>query len=289
MIKPVHLAALIGINLIFSGAYIAGKAGVGHFPPLFFSAMRFLLVFLALLPFFRRPNIARGHRRHFWGFCLSMGLGVYGSMYLALAAADGVSGILIGTQFSVPMAALLSLWLLGDRITGAVWLGIVLAFIGVMIVGFDSAWVGEYLAFALILFSAFCYATANVISRRLSGAINVLNLNAWMALISTAPMFLLSLIFESGQWQALATADTTDWLVLLYSSLAVSLIGHVGMFTLLRRYPVSQIMPYYVLVPIFGVIGGILFFGETPTARFYLGAVIALSGVYIVNRRGKAD
>ena len=180
MLRPVHLAALIGINAVFAGAYIAGKFGVDHFPPFFFSGLRFLLVFLALLPFFRMPRIARANRPAFLGFCASMGVGVYGAMYLGLSFADGVTAILIGTQFSVPMAALLGMWVLGERINKVTWFGIILAFAGVMIVGVDEALLGYGAAFSLILLSAFFYAYANVLSRQLGGVVQVLNLNAWM-------------------------------------------------------------------------------------------------------------
>lgn len=286
MIRPLHLAALVGINAIFAGSYIAGKIGVGHFEPLFFSAARFVLVFAALLPFFRLRPVPPAHRRTFFGFCFGMGIGVYSTMYLALAAADGVSAVLIGTQFSVPMAALLGMWLRGDRISKTTWIGIVTAFAGVMIVGFDGVILGYGLAFMFVMLSAFFYAYANVLSQQLGGIVSVLNLNAWMALLSIAPMLALSFVFEGNQLPSLLAAQPADWAALLYSALAVSLLGHGGMFAMLRLYPVAQVMPFYVLVPIFGVVGGLVFFSETPTLKFYAGALVALLGVWIVNTLG---
>ena len=282
-----HLCAVIIINIIFAGSYLAGKAGVGHFPPLFFSALRFLFVFVALLPFFRLPKITPAQRMPFFGFCLAMGLGVYSTMYLALAIADGVGAIIIGTQFSVPIAALLGMWMLGDSIGKKMWCGIVLAFVGVMIVGFDPVLFGYWGAFLLILLSAFFYAYANVLSQQLSGVVGVFNLNAWMSLLAIFPMLAASVLFEEGQWQAVVSADTSDWAVLLYSSLAVSLLGHGGMFILLRYYPVAMIMPYYVLMPIFGVIGSAVLFAEQPTSQFYVGAIVALVGVWLVTVNNK--
>lgn len=283
MLRPLHLAALIGINAVFAGAYIAGKFGVNHFPPLFFSAVRFVLVFAVLLPFFRMPRLTPPQRVPFFGFCLSMGIGVYGAMYLALNAADGVSAVLIGTQFSVPMAALLGVWVLKDRIGKTTWVGIVLAFAGVMVVGFDEVLLGYGTAFALILLSAFFYAYANVLSKQLGGVVQVFNLNAWMALLAAPPMLLLSLLFERGQWESLFTADATAWSAMLYSAFVVSLVGHMGMFALLRIYPVALVMPFYVLMPIFGVLAGLWFFEEEPSWKFYGGAVVALLGVWLVN------
>jgi len=159
-----------------------------------------------------------------------------------------------------------------------------------MIVGFDRALFGYWGAFSLVLLSAFFYAYANVLSQRLSGVVGVLNLNAWMALLAVAPMFAASAVFEEGQWRSLTSADAGDWLVLFYSSLVVSLLGHGGMFMLLRHYSIAMIMPYYVLTPIFGVIGGALLFAEKPTLQFYVGAVIALLGVWLVTvNRGRGN
>lgn len=292
-LRPIHLAAVVGVNLTFGGAYVAGKLGVDHFPPLFFSAVRFLLVFLALSYFFRvAPIKAMVQQKHpaqksFWAFCLAMGIGVYCPMYLSLALADGVSAILVGTQFSVPIAALLGVWWLKHALSRVVWFGILMAFSGVMTVGYDEAILGHGLSFLLIILSATFYAVGNVSSKSLSGVVNVLNLQAWMCLLSILPMLALSFIFEEGQWESLRTADWGAWLALLYSSLMVSLIGHNGMFALLRLYPVGLIMPYYVLTPIFGIGLGFIFFEETVSLKFYIGTAVALLGVFIVNKKLK--
>ncbi len=284
MLRPIHFCALLAVNLAFGGAYLAGKIGVGHFPPLLFSALRFALITLLLLPFFRINADIRRQKKDITFFCLCMGVGVYSTMYLALHYADGVSVILICTQFSVPVSALLGIWLLGERPNKTVFVGIGIAFTGVIAAGFDYAILGYWPASLLILLSAAFYAGANTLSRRLRGSIGVLNLNAWMGLISTPILLASSLILEDGHWQSLTSAAIGDWWALLYSAIIVSLVGHLGMFHLLRLYPLSAVMPYYVLTPIFGVIGGVIIFDEQLSEQFLLFAIIALSGVFIVHR-----
>ena len=284
VVSPIHIAAVVFINFVFSGAYIAGKIGVDHFPPFLFTTLRFALVFVALLPFCRIPRgLSPAQKRDFFAFCLAMGIGVYSTMYWALHLADGVSAMLIGTQFATPIAALLGIWLLGDKVSARVWSGILLALFGVLTVGADTALLGYWRAFGLILASAFFYALANILAQKLKGAVNLINLNAWMSLLAVPPMLALSLMTESGHWEVIRAADLRAWGAILYSAFAVSLIGHIGMFALLRRYPAALIMPFYVLTPIFGITGGIAFFDENLTAQFIFGAVVALSGVYIVH------
>lgn len=278
------IAVVVAINAIFAGAYLFGKIGVDHFPPLFFSGLRFALVAACLAPFLRFTPALRTRFGEVALFALVMGPGVYGFMYLALAAADGTAAILIGTQFSIPISVLLGHFWLREKTSLAAWGAIAAVLVGVFTVGFDAAALGYPAAFAMILASAACYAAANAISRGLSGAIGILRLSAWMALVSTPIMFALSALFESGQIESLRSAQTQDWIALLYSGAAVSILGHGGMFWMLRRHPLAQVMPYYVLTPIFGIGGGTLFFGEALTWRFGLGAAIALGGVFAVNR-----
>ena len=285
MLSVAAVFAVLGINAIFAGAYIFGKLGVDHFPPFLFAAVRFVLVALALAPFLRINRLVLTHWRAVLGFCLTMGAGVYSTMYWALYMADGASAILIGTQFSTPAAVFLGAWFLREHTTRAVWGGIVMTMLGVFIVGFDTAVLGYPGAFALILISAIFYAAANVFSRGLrESGLGLLNLNALMALTSAPPLFLLSLAFDESWRIPILTAGAAEWITVLYSALAVSLVGHVGLFRLLQHYPLSAIMPFYVFTPIFGVLAAILFLDETPTARFALGAILALGGIVVINR-----
>ena len=130
------VAAVLGINAIFSGAYIAGKIGVGHFPPFLFAALRFAIVAIVLSPFLRFDRRLLDNRAAAAGFCLTMGAGVYGTMYWALYLAGGAAPILIGTQFSTPAAVLLAALFLREKAGKAVWGGIALTMAGVMMVGF---------------------------------------------------------------------------------------------------------------------------------------------------------
>jgi len=74
-----------------------------------------------------------------------------------------------------------------------------------------------------------------------------------MALLALGPLTLLSVLFESCQWTGIRSADAGDWVVLLHAALLVSPVGHVGVFALDRHYPAAAVIPYYALMPVFGV------------------------------------
>ncbi len=114
--KGYHLAAVLAIMALFGSAYPVGKLGVGQFPPFAFAKLRTSVLALALLPLWRLARPPAGNALALAGFCAAMGVGVYATMYTALALASTVSPIIIGTQLSVPFAVLFGRLVLGERV-----------------------------------------------------------------------------------------------------------------------------------------------------------------------------
>ncbi|WP_067561382.1 DMT family transporter [Halofilum ochraceum] len=278
-----HLVAILFIMALFGSAYPVGKLGVGHFPPFEFAALRSTVLTLALLPLWRFAHPQKGQGWALVGFCASMGVGVYATMYTALGMADTVSPIVIGTQLSIPFAVVLGRLVLGERVRPLTWGAIVAAFAGVLLIAFEPALARDLPALGVIAASAFCYATATLFARSLR-SVSPFVMNGWMAASAILPLALLSVVFETGQWQAIRSAGPVAWGVVLHSALAVSLLAHVGMFSLYRHYPVAHVIPYYVLMPVFGVAFTLLLFEEVPSTRTLFGGAIVILATWVVNR-----
>jgi len=285
--RPRHLLMVLGIMALFGSAYPVGKLAVGHFPPFAFATLRSMLLAIALLPLWRLALPRPDQRLPLLGFCLAMGVGVYATMYGALRLTSVVSPIVIGMQLSVPFAVLLGRFVLGERVRPLTWAAIVAAFCGVVMIGFDPALLNDLPALALTAVSSLCYAIATLFARSLRD-LSPFAMNGWMAVIAVPPLALLSLLLEEGQWPAIVSAGPLDWAVLAHASLAVSLLAHVGMFTLYRHYPVANVIPYYVLMPVFGILIGVPLFAEIPTPQTLTGGAIVLVSVWAVNRTTRA-
>lgn len=285
---PRDLLSVVLIMAIFGSAYVVGKLGVEHFPPFAFAGLRSAILTLALLPLWRLRVPPREALPALAGFCLAMGTAVYATMYLALMLADSVAPIIIGTQLSVPFAVLLGLLVLKEPVRPATWAAILAAFAGVVVIAVEPELTNDLPALGAIAVSAFCYALATMFARSLRG-VGGFAMNGWMAASAILPLGLLSLAFEDGQLAAIATAGWRDWAVLGHSALVVSLIGHVWMFSLYRRYPVASVIPFYVLMPLFGVAMSLAVFAEIPTAQTLIGGAIVLAATYAVNRTTTRD
>lgn len=278
-----HLFSVIVIMALFGSAYPVGKLAVGHFPPFTFATLRSMLLALALLPFWRLAMPQPAQRLPLLGFCLAMGVGVYATMYWSLQLASVVAPIVIGMQLSVPFAVLLGGIVLGERVRPATWAAIVAAFCGVVLIGFEPALMRDLPALALTAVSALSYAIATLFARSLRN-LSPFTMNGWMAVTAIGPLAVLSLAVEQGQWDSIRNAGMVDWAVVVHSAIAVSLLAHVWMFSLYRHYPVANVIPYYVLMPVFGVLIGVPLFGEIPSAQTLTGGVIVLVAVWAVNR-----
>ncbi|MBL4907973.1 MAG: DMT family transporter [Sneathiella sp.] len=279
--KPQHLALMLMINVLWASNFLAAKVGMTVFPPLFFTAIRFLMVVVILLPFVRWPH-------GYWVKLLQVGflMGVlhYSLMFWGLAIAEEISPVAILNQVFVPFSTLLAILVLKEQVGWKRWAAILLSFAGVMVIGFDSSAFDTWLAPVLVI-SASLFLSLNLIVVRTMPGIGALNLTFWTAAIGMIPLFILSMIFEDGHAMVLATADVQHWSGVVYSAIGASVIGHGAANYLIQHYPVSMIAPYYMLVPVFAVILGVAFWGDQITISLLIGGGMVMAGVATITLR----
>ena len=92
---------------------------------------------------------------------------------------------------------------------------------------------------------------------------------------------------EHGQIDALRNASWAAWGGALYAALLSSLFGHGAFYWLVQRHPVSTLTPYLLLTPVLAIGLGIVFWGDQPGPRLYLGGAMVLAGVLIIAVRAK--
>ena len=62
--KPLHIAMALGIALIWGFTFVTAKVGVAHFPPIFFTFLRFgTVAVLMLTGYFLWPVWVRSHAK----------------------------------------------------------------------------------------------------------------------------------------------------------------------------------------------------------------------------------
>ncbi|MET0660934.1 MAG: DMT family transporter [Steroidobacteraceae bacterium] len=280
-LAPRDLSLLLVINLIWGLNLIAGKIGVQNFPPVFFTVLRFGMVSACLLPFLRWHS---GQMANITRAALYTGGIAFALLFCGLRITADASTVAIATQLGVPFSTLLSVWLLGETIRWQRRLGIALAFLGVVIIGFDPRVFSYWPGLALVVVSTFVGSLGLIYIKRLHN-IPAIQVQAWVSTLSWPMLLATSLAMEHGQWAAVTNAGMNAWLALLFTVFGSSLIAHTGWYYLISRYPVTSVAPLTLLSPLFGVLFGVTVLNDHLTWRMFVGGAITLIGVFIVIRR----
>jgi O-acetylserine/cysteine efflux transporter len=279
-----HLIMVLIVCLAWSFNFTAGAAGMQHFPPLLFMILRFLLILAVLLPFLRLPP--PGQWFLLTSVCLLVGSLHFSIMFWALARSNDVSSVAIVQQTYIPMAVILAVLLLGERIGWRTALATFFAFIGVLVIGLDPLVLTQLDVLGLALFSAFFQALGSIYMRKIRG-VGVMNFQAWTAIISLPVLILFSFALEQDQLLVVQSATLLQWGSVIYSGLIASIIGHGLFFYLVQKHPVTTVMPYMLLTPLFAVVFGVTVWGDQPGWKLLFGGLMVLLGIFIITLRAR--
>lgn len=177
-----------------------------------------------------------------------------------------------------------------ERLSRLQWLGIAIAFIGVLVTFIGrSAPSGQVLSD--IIYGDFLALMAGVfwalttISLRMSKLANVHPTQVLFYQLFGSFLILFPLTFIMGQAEIHWTLMT--WGSLAFQTLIVSFFSLMLWFWLLRHYLASQIGVFSFLTPIFGMLFGVWILGESIEQNFIIGSIFVMTGVMIVSLCGR--
>lgn len=282
-LRDVGLIALI--CLAWGCNFLTSAAALRELPPLMFTALRMALLGLVLLPFLRRPPRAQ------WPLLVAVVLCNvvlhFGLSFWSLKLAGDLASPAIVMQSYVPMAVLLAWWLRGERFAWRTGSAVLVSFAGVLVLGFDPIVLDNPQSLLLMLVSALFLAVGTVLMRGLAG-IDAFSMQAWSAWIGLGPLLAWSTFAEPGAWAAVGTTSWIAWGGVAWAALVASLLGHSLFFHLVQKHPVAQIAPYLLMAPIVAILLGVLFWGDRPGPRLWLGGSMVLGGVLAIALRALA-
>ena len=274
---PFEVGMAVLVSLIWGMGFVVAKGAMEHFPPILLMALRFSVTCLALIPFLGQvgANFPRLLLMSVVGASLQYSLTFTGVSNLGA----GLSALVV--QLEVPFLVLLGAVLLGERPGMRKWIGIIIAFCGVGVIASQESFSGSILPILLVVGGAFTWAFGQVLVRGIRD-MSGLSITAWTAVLAVPQLFILSALFETGQIAALATAGPQDWSATIYLGLVMTALGYFLWNSLLLRQEVNRVAPFLLLLPVFSVIGGIIFLGEQLTLFRLAGGGVVLSGVALI-------
>ncbi|MCE6989251.1 DMT family transporter [Dyadobacter sp. CY323] len=278
----------IGIGILFSilwsSASVATKFGVRSAPPLILANVRFFIAGILLLSFsyligkdksYRLPNRQEWKQLALFGFLnttLYLGLYVCAMKYTAA----GIGSLAVSTNPLI--IVLLSSWWLSRKPKTEDWLGIVLGMAGVGIAtyplladSFTTSW-----GITLLLISMVAVSAASVYYATVKWELPNLLINGWQVLLGG--IFLVPATWVMSDFSAMVW-DHVFWASVLWLSLAVSIVGLICWFYLLRIDTVKASL-WLFLCPLFGFFFAWWLMDEPVTLYTVFGTMLVIAGLY---------
>src|SRR5947209_5888081 len=282
--SAIQIVCAVAVPLLWGYQFVAIKVGVTELPPLFCLALRFLAMALLLIPFVKRPT-----RQQFGPIAaISVFLGGlnFGLFYVGLGLGSG-SMSAVAYQLATPFTVLLAWPLLAERPSLTTAAGVVVAFVGVVVLAAGPGLSAHALPLLLVVGAAFAFAVSNVLTKRY-GPFDPLMLMGWSSLLTVPQVILMSLLLEYGQGASLVTADERGWLALAYTIFIGGIAGFGLWFWLIARCSMGRVAPFGLLLPVFALTSSVLFLGDSVTPTLIAGGLLAISGVAITQVRPSA-
>ncbi len=280
--------AIVLFCLLWSYAFVAGKIGVTHCPPLILLAARFSLAGILILG----ATLVRGDWSLSWRDCLIFAvLGIANNaLYLGLgytglqSVSAGLGGLIVSANpvFTAALAALL----LGDGMTWRKASGLLLGIIGVTLIVWHRLSVGtDSLHGILFTLASLASIVAGTILFKLlapRGSLwignGVQNLAAGIVLTPVALTF-----------ADVHAIDVTPGLIGAFAFLVLggSILAYWLWFHLLKVCGATAASAYHFLMPPLGMLFAFIVLGEHVEARDLLGIIPVALGIYLVTRSAK--
>ena len=205
----------------------------------------------------------------------------YGLVYSGFDKIDASSATLL-VQTEVPFGVIIAYFLLKERTEIKNILGMIVAFVGLVVLLGAPNLEGKLVGVLLLLAGAFTWSLGMVMAKPISNRIGGFALVAWISLFSGPLLLLGSFIFDSNTINYFLLANKEGWLIVIYLSVIMQPIAYGVWYYVLGRNPVQKVMPVMLLLPVTSLFTAIYLLGEEPSKQLILGGTIIMFGVGMI-------
>jgi drug/metabolite transporter (DMT)-like permease len=280
-------ALLTALAAIWGSAFMVIKLAVETVPPASTTAGRLIIASLVLLIIARHAGQSLPRSPRIWGFVALAALFGNALPFTLIAWGEekidsGLAAILMGVM-PLTTVFLAHFMTSDEKLTPHKAAGVLLGLVGlVVLIGPQKLMhLGEGTMRQLAVASAAaCYGINAIITKSIVGQPRR-SVAAALMLASTVMILPVSLFFDQV-WTI--QASTSSILAIIVLGLLHTAYATLLMFTIIDRHGASFFSQINFLVPVFGLIWGMLILAERPPANGYIALAIILLGVAVARR-----
>ena len=271
---------LIILGAVWGSAFMFIKVSAVDFGPILLVALRLLLAGLLFVPFLVQKKYRALFKSHFTGIMVvalfSNAIPFTLFSYASLGATSNMLGILNGaTAF---LTTVIAYFWLKESISMKQLLGLLLGFIGILILVNPANGSSTISASLCALFGALCYAFNGTYIQKYHLESNKFVLIGWSMLIGGLIMV------PFAAFNLPDTLPSTNSLIaLLWLGIVSTGIASLGYIRLIERIGAVRTSTVTYLLPVFSILWGSIFLQEQITLIILGGFIFVMMGMYFAN------
>jgi drug/metabolite transporter (DMT)-like permease len=283
--------ALLTAAFLWAVSFVATRVALGEVPPLVVVALRLVISALCFLPWVVATGGARGigPRRMGELFLLSLvGTSLhYASQTAGLQYTTATNASLYTTTGPITIL-LLSVLVLGERITVRKAVGVLLAIAGVLVVmgwqTLTSFELGNVKGDLLVLVSIVMWGLFTVFGKRATDELGALRVTAWVTILGALTTAPVGLYEARATGFALTGVSLEAWLAIAFLGVACSFFATLLYFVALGLSESQKVGVYLYTIPPMTAVVASFYLGEVITMNLVVGAVLVIGGVALTER-----
>jgi len=282
-VKPYVILFVGVLSVSFAAIFIR----LADAPPLVIATYRLAIASAILIPIASmksRKSLNKLSRREILLILLSsVFVALHFGLWITSLSYTSIASSVVLVTAHPAFVAVISYFLWGERVNKLTIGGIVVAFLGVILVNYGGFTFGSpaILGDLLALTAGFAMGAYLIIGRQLRARIDILSYLTILYTCSAVILLIATLSFGYN----LFGYSTTTYAMMILLALIPQLIGHSTLNLAVRLIPVIFVSVAILGEPVGATLLGYFILGEVPTANEIAGGLLILGGIFLVMRQ----
>ena len=275
---------LTALAAIWGSAFMFIKISAVVFGPILLVTLRLLIAGLVFMPFLLRESKRQLFKPYFPSILIiaivSNAIPFSMFAYASLGATSNMLGILNGT--TAFLTTVIAYFWLKEFVTSKQIIGLILGFIGVLILVNPSNGSTTFIASMCAMIGSLCYAFNAVYLQKYHSNSDKIVLIGWSMLFGGLFMIPLASLNLPN-----AMPDINSILALLWLAVISTGLGYLAYVRLIDKIGAVKTATLTYLLPVFSIIWGAIFLQEKITLIILGGFIFVMMGMYFANSSNK--